>query len=206
MTSKRLVTTAHHEAGHAVLFAALTESLPHEVSIVPDDRTLGRAGYRGFVPPHELVQICLAGYAAEELHTLRQPRCLNRDVSTAVFMHLNPVPSEADPFGSSSRLKEQDWSKAVSQVIMMSTLIEHEAIKSTTLRFYHLTKEALTSVWPAVERVAKTLLERKAISGEELQGILAEYNLFLPVFEAQNKHGAWINALLKSKWGLPTES
>lgn len=58
--------TAYHEAGHAVLSAAINDA-PHIVSIRPHGDTLGRTGQKMFARPQVLVQVHLAGVAAEHI-------------------------------------------------------------------------------------------------------------------------------------------
>jgi hypothetical protein len=60
--------TAYHEAGHAVLSAAINDT-PHHVSIRADRGTLGRSAQGMAVRPTSLAQVYLAGFAAEHLLT-----------------------------------------------------------------------------------------------------------------------------------------
>lgn len=60
--------TAHHEAGHAVLSAAIND-MPLHASIRAAHRTLGRTAQRMFARPTSLAQLYLAGFAAEHLRT-----------------------------------------------------------------------------------------------------------------------------------------
>ncbi len=64
--------TAFHEAGHAVLSAALA-STPEYVTIRPDGQTLGRSRARMPVRPTFRAQVHLAGFAAEHVVTRRRP-------------------------------------------------------------------------------------------------------------------------------------
>ena len=65
--------TAYHEAGHAVLSAAINDR-PRHVSIREAHGTLGRSGQLMFARVTSLVQVYLAGFAAEHILTKRRPR------------------------------------------------------------------------------------------------------------------------------------
>jgi hypothetical protein len=85
---------AYHEAGHAVLSAAIANK-PRHVSIRPEGTTLGRSGARASVYPTSRVQIDLAGLAAEHLLTGRRPRQLDQDVGFSLIARLDPALREA---------------------------------------------------------------------------------------------------------------
>src|SRR5688572_7518420 len=70
MNRRRL---AYHEAGHAVLSAAINDA-PHFVSIRPTGQSLGRMRRRTDAGPAAMVQVHLAGYAAESILTGRSCR------------------------------------------------------------------------------------------------------------------------------------
>ena len=79
--------TAYHEAGHAVLSAAINDT-PELVSIREEHATLGRTRQRMFARPTLLVQVHLAGFAAEHLHTGRRSRQLDQEVGFAIVARL----------------------------------------------------------------------------------------------------------------------
>src|ERR1700677_271282 len=76
--------TAYHEAGHAVLSAAINDR-PEHVSIRGHDGTLGRTTQKMLVRPTSLAQVYLAGFAAEHLLTGRRPRGFDIEVDS-VFL------------------------------------------------------------------------------------------------------------------------
>lgn len=82
--------TAFHEAGHAVLSAAIDDK-PHDVSIRGEHGTLGRSGQKMFARPTSLAQVYLAGFAAEHLLTGRRPRQYNIETGLAILAHTDPA-------------------------------------------------------------------------------------------------------------------
>ena len=68
---------AHHEAGHAVLSAAINDA-PHHVGIVGDEHTQGHSSQRMIGRPSSLAQVYLAGFAAEHILTGRRARQLDQ--------------------------------------------------------------------------------------------------------------------------------
>ena len=81
--------TAHHEAGHAVLSAAINDR-PERVSVRGEGGTLGRSAQKMLGRPTSLVQVYLAGFAAEHLLTGRRPRGFDVEVGLGVLAHLDP--------------------------------------------------------------------------------------------------------------------
>jgi hypothetical protein len=93
--------TAFHEAGHAVLSAAITNP-PEHVTIKANGHTLGRSGARMSARPTARVQVHLAGFAAEHLLTGRRPRQLDPEIGFSLLARLDPAVGEAYA-GSESR-------------------------------------------------------------------------------------------------------
>src|ERR1700722_6203629 len=98
--------TAYHEAGHAVLSAAIND-MPHHVSIRGEHGTLGRSGQKMLAQPSSLAQIYLAGFAAEHIATGRRPRQYDIETGLAIVGHTDPALTEtfdgverADGFGA----------------------------------------------------------------------------------------------------------
>src|SRR5580698_6858563 len=81
--------TAHHEAGHAVLSAAINDR-PERVSVRDEGGTLGRCAQKMLVRPTSLAQVYLAGFAAEHLLTGRRPRSFDVEVGLGLLAHLDP--------------------------------------------------------------------------------------------------------------------
>jgi len=56
-------------------------------------------------------------------------------------------------------------------------------------RLYEITLESLRTVWPAVQAVAKALLEREELERDGLDAAIGGVDIYLPVFEIQERHG-----------------
>src|SRR5581483_6611910 len=80
---------AYHEAGHAVLSAAMGGRLKH-VSIRGAHGTLGRTAQRKLARPADLARAYLAGFAAEHLLTGRRPRQYDAETGLGILAHTDP--------------------------------------------------------------------------------------------------------------------
>lgn len=78
--------TAYHEAGHALLSAAINDK-PHHVSIRTAHGTLGRTTQKMSARPTCLAQVYLAGFAAENIATGCRPRQYRIETGLAILAH-----------------------------------------------------------------------------------------------------------------------
>src|SRR5258706_2218423 len=150
--------TAYHEAGHAVLGAALFET-PHHVSIRADAHTLGRS--RAAMPPKPTLraQIHLAGFAAEHLLTGRRPRQLAQEVGFAIMARLDPALAAA--FAGA---EDRDGQRTVLEVSRTALFASDDALAREVDRLYDIARASLRAVWPAVTRLADALLENETLN------------------------------------------
>jgi hypothetical protein len=186
---------AYHEAGHAVLSAAIANK-PRHVSIRPEGTTLGRSGARASVRPTTRVQEDLAGFAAEHLLTGRRPRQVDEDVGFAIIARLDPEMSEAF-VGSEDR----DGYCAVQEVLGMVGFEADDEIKREVDRFYDIARESLSVVWRTVEGVAQALLRYKELDRDRLNEALGDADIHAPVIAVQLAHG-----LLKVRPSIPPQT
>jgi ATP-dependent Zn protease len=175
--------TAHHEAGHAVLGAAINDR-PERVSVRGEGGTLGRCAQRVLVRPTSLAQVYLAGFAAEHLLTGRRPRGFDVEVGLGVLAHLDP--SLVDTFEG---VEATDGYGAVEQVLRSGVREVEDEIRSEVEHLYEVARESLRAVWPSVRAVAEALLEFEELDGASLDDALGNANIFTPVFAIQNAHG-----------------
>lgn len=175
--------TAFHEAGHAVLSAAINDT-PRHVSIRADGNTLGRSGARMSARSTSLVQVHLAGFAAEHLLTKRRPRQLDQEVGFAILSHADPALRKA--FAGS---EHHDGYRAVQEVLRMGIPEDDEAIKREIDRLYEIARESLSAVWPAVKALAKALLEHEELDRAGVEKALEPFALFTSVLAVQQAHG-----------------
>jgi hypothetical protein len=178
-----LTRTAHHEAGHAVLSAAINDT-PRHVSIKPNWNTLGRSGARVSARSTSLVQVHLAGFAAEHLLTGSRPRQLDQEVGFAILSHAHLALRDA--FAGS---EHHDGCRAVQEVLRMGVPADGDEIKREVERFYEVAKRSLAAVWPAVKALAKALLEHEELDREGVEKALGPFDLFTSVLAVQRAHG-----------------
>jgi hypothetical protein len=180
---------AYHEAGHAVLSTAINDT-PHLVSIRRTGSKRGRACYQFDAPPERLIQVHLAGFAAEELLDGRpseQLRGLELDVSIATITlprlaGLRPIVDGCDQF------------LAVQEALKMGVELRNESIREKFEFFYQVAKTSLQAVWPAVGAVARALLKRSELDRTGFFKAVGKYGLDGPVSAVQEKYGLRGNA------------
>jgi len=185
--------TAFHEAGHAVLNSAIND-MPALVSIRARGVQLGRTEQRMFARPSSLAQVYLAGFAAEHLLTGRRSRHLGEEVGFGILAQSYPAVHDA--------LTEdglRDGHAAVIQLLRMGVKADDDAIKLEVERFYDITRKSLAAVWPAVEAVARELLEHEELSREALEELIGPFAIYVPVVEVQRAQGLLLG--LRSKEG-----
>ena len=175
--------TAWHEAGHTVISSAIND-MPDLVSIRTEGVSFGRNSMKMFARPSSLTQVYLAGFAAEHILTGRRSRHLGEEVAFAILAESNPAFREA--FMEDGR---RDGHGAVQQLLRMGVPADDEEIKREVERFYDITRESLTVVWPAVEAVAHALLKQKELSRGDLEEILGPFGIYVPVVLVQRAHG-----------------
>ena len=177
------VRVAYHEAGHAVLSAAIHET-PRHMSVRADGHTLGRSRLRPHAPPSTIALIALAGYAAEHLLTGRRPRSLDREVGFAILAHFDPELRAA--FGKSESL---DGTLALRATLAAGCRETPGELRKQMNRLYDVAREALATVWSAVSVIATALLKRQELEHDDFDTLLAGVDLFGPVYEVQRRHG-----------------
>jgi hypothetical protein len=178
--------TAHHEAGHAVLSAAINDA-PHFVSIRPRGGTLGRSGQRMFARPTSLVQVHVAGFAAEHLLTRRRPRQFDQELGMALMSVLDPTLCDTFP-----NVKTCDGYMAVREVLKVAVLGADE-IRHEVDRLYEIARESLATVWPAVAGVARALLRHEELDRAGLDAAIGDVDIYGPVVAVQRAHGLMLS-------------
>jgi ATP-dependent Zn protease len=158
--------TAYHEAGHAVLGAAL-DGLPHHVSIREDRRTAGRTEQRLAVGPASRAQIYLAGFAAEHLLTGRRPRQLDAELGLGVLAWLDPELASAF-----EGIEASDGYRAVREVLRTGVRENEGEIRREVERLYEVARGSLSAVWSATSGMASALLEMGELDRSQVERIL----------------------------------
>jgi ATP-dependent Zn protease len=175
--------TAFHEAGHAVMSAAIANP-PVHVTIKPDAQTLGRSGARMSARSSSRIQVHLAGYAAE--HVL--PRASSAPVRSGCRVRGGRArrPRVA---GRIRGAADRDGHRAVQTVLAMGAAETDDEIRREVDRLYEIARESLSAVWPAVEAVAKALLKHEELDRDGLDEAIAAADIYVPVVAVQRAHG-----------------
>jgi hypothetical protein len=175
--------TAFHEAGHAVLSAAINDK-PHHVSIRSAHGTLGRTGQKMFAQPTSLAQVYLAGFAAEHILTGRRPRQYNIETGLAILAHTDPT-----LISTFEGIEVSDGYGAVLHLLRTGVRPAEAELRREVDRFYEITRESVSAVWPAVKAVAGALLVHEELDREALDEVMGDAAIYLPVFTVQRAHG-----------------
>lgn len=177
------IVLAHHEAGHAVLSAAINDA-PHQVSILADDGTHGRTTQRMIARPSSLAQVYLAGFAAEHIVTGRRARQLDQEIGFSILGRSDPGLMKA--FDGA---EQRDGHRAVGEVLRFVQARTDDEILLEINRLYDAARESLGSVWPAVQRVADALVKTETLSRDELFEAIGGDDTCSPVFAVQAAYG-----------------
>ncbi|MGQ9687430.1 MAG: ATP-dependent zinc metalloprotease FtsH [Desulfobaccales bacterium] len=194
MNPKEKEIVAYHESGHALVAEALQPNVDpvHRVSIIP--RGIGSLGYTMQLPTEDRylmtkteledrMTVMLGGRVAEEIHFGEISTGAHNDLYRATDIARSMVRE----YGMSEKLgpltfererrplfletimppSGKDYSEATAQEIdrEVSALVE---------RAYSRAKDILTAKRDVLERVAKVLLEKEVLEGEELRRLLNE--------------------------------
>ena len=193
-SKKEKEITAYHEAGHALVAASLKGSDPvHKISIV----SRGRAGgYTLKLPIEEIylrtksqflidLAVMIGGYASEEI--------IFNDLSTGASNDLQNASSLArklvTKYGMSKKLGPMTFGKAEELVFLgreisaEKTYSEEAAkeidkeIRSFIKQAYETAKKIISSRRSALEKIAKTLMEKETLEREEFDKLIKSFKL-----------------------------
>ncbi|MEZ4383173.1 MAG: ATP-dependent zinc metalloprotease FtsH [Nannocystaceae bacterium] len=193
ISEKERWTTAWHEAGHTLVAMMLpSEHVDpiHKVTIIPRGRALGVTQQlpeedRYSLDRHHAeaqIAILMGGRLAEELaldgqkttgasNDIERATNLARKMITEWGMsdELGPVAyvkAESQPFLGRDIQGAPTYSEATAQAI-------DKAVSETVLRQYERAKDILTTHFEALERVAKSLVEREVLTVTEVRDVIA---------------------------------
>lgn len=172
---------AHHEAGHAVLSASISDT-PRLVSIVAKEGSLGRARYQMLARPQVLIQVHLAGFAAEHILKGAQPEQFVTGLGVCTAALVYKLHDSLGMAGSDEQL-------AIEEAVKMGTAVEEGAIKAAVTQFYNISRESIISVWPAVQAVAKVLLKHGELDRDGFSEAIGSFDIYKPVRAVQLAHG-----------------
>jgi cell division protease FtsH len=195
MNPREKEIVAYHESGHALVAEALAPNVDpvHRVSIIP--RGIGALGYTMQLPTEDRylmtkteledrMAVMLGGRAAEELHFAEISTGAHNDLYRATDIARSMVRE----YGMSEKLgpltfererrplfleglaptAPRDYSEATAQEI-------DAEVKALVDRAHQRAMELLAAKRDVLERVAKMLLEKEVLEGDELRQLLNEH-------------------------------
>lgn len=190
VTEKDLMITAYHEAGHAILSASLENCDPvHEVSIIPRGMA---GGYTMTIAKEESnyvtkgkllddITMAMGGRVAESIIFKDVTTGATQDLKVATDMarrivveygmsdEIGPVYLAGDP----EIFVGKDFGHEKSYSDQLSAQIDEEK-KKILEASYNRALDILTSKITKLHKVAKTLVEKEKIDGQEFMQIMSE--------------------------------
>ncbi|OGP71221.1 MAG: cell division protein FtsH [Deltaproteobacteria bacterium RBG_13_58_19] len=193
MNPREKEIVAYHETGHALVAEALPSVDPvHRVSIIP--RGIGSLGYTMQLPTEDRylmtrseledrMAVMLGGRVAEELHFQEISTGAQNDLYRATDIARSMVRE----YGMSERLGPMTFERERRPLFMDTVLppsgkdyseataqeIDRE-VSALVDKAYHRAKEILDSQQDTLEKVAKALLEKEVLEGDDLRRLLNE--------------------------------
>ncbi|MBZ0157849.1 MAG: ATP-dependent zinc metalloprotease FtsH [Alphaproteobacteria bacterium] len=188
--------TAYHEAGHA-LVAKLTPGTDpiHKVSIIPRGRALGVTQQLPIDDRYtyskeyleKALNVLLGGRAAEELALNHMTTGAGNDIERATELARKMVTE----WGMSDKLGPLTFGKKDEQIFLGREIAKHkdysektaedidEEIRSIVTNAYHRAKRLLKDNYHLLEALAKALLEKETVDGQDIDNLIAESNAAL---------------------------
>ncbi len=125
--------------------------------------------------PELLVQVHLAGYAAEGILAGKRSKDAERRIGLACISVGHSIPELSEGHEGT------DEHRAIGELVKMGIAIESETLRLEIDRYLGIAKESLVAVWPSVTAVAKALVKHGEIDREEF--LVVPENLSAPVPE-----------------------
>jgi cell division protease FtsH len=190
MTEDEKRNTAYHEGGHALVAALLPDADPlHKVTIIPRGRALGVTMQLPTEDKYShtkeylesMVTVMMGGRIAEELFLGHMTTGAGNDIEKATdiarkmvcewgMSDLGPLTFgkvEGEIFLGRDFGRTQDYSEQTANEI-------DAEVKKIVKREYERAKKLITDNTKVMHRLARTLLEKEVLDGEEVLQIIAE--------------------------------
>lgn len=184
MDEKELQVTAHHEAGHAFIAYISPQSDPiHKITIIPRGNALGmvvRLPERDkfSITRTELIsriKICMGGRAAEEIFFGEEnvTTGASNDIEKASDIAKKMVMKwgMSDKLGVQSFFNSQHYDDESDKISPKTRETMDDEIKELLNRLYNEVKQLIIDNKDKVERLAKVVLERETLTGEEVKQV-----------------------------------
>lgn len=200
---------AYHEAGHAIVAMAVPNADPvNKVSIIP--RGIGALGYTQQMPTEDRylltrqelidrISVLLGGRVAEELvfgdistgamNDLQRATDIVKRMITEYGMseRLGPLTFRREPRSlflhtetAPSFFGERDFSEKTAEMI-------DEEMKATVEAIHNRTRDILQKSREWLDRMAKELLEKEVLEGEDLEKFTSEFKAFWKTVSDEEK-------------------
>jgi cell division protease FtsH len=186
MSERERVTCAYHEAGHAVVAAMLPEADPlHKVTIIPRGRALGvtmqlpeadrYTHSRGYIEAQ--IAILMGGRVAEELFLRQMTSGASNDIERATELARKMVceigmsPLGPVHYRRPSSAWDNDSRAAGFSEETARRVDDH--IRELVMKGYETARQIIERQRPALEALAKELLEVESVDADRLKSILA---------------------------------
>src|SRR3954467_343275 len=190
MPEEERITTAYHEAGHAVVAYTLPRADPiHKVTIIPRGRALGVTFFLpekdryGLDRDQMLAQIAVSfgGRVAEELFLNQKTTGARQDFESATNIARDMVTR----YGMSDELGPMVYGENDGEVFLGRAVTTHKNVSEATMQKvdseirriidqqYRVARNLIEQNRDKVEVMAKTLLEWETIDSEQIGDIMA---------------------------------
>jgi cell division protease FtsH len=190
MTEEEKKNTAYHEGGHALVAALLPDADPvHKVTIIPRGRALGLTMQLPAEDKYShtkeyleaMITVMMGGRIAEEKFLGHMTTGAGNDIERATDMarkmvcewgmsHMGPLTfgrPEQEIFLGRDFGRTQDYSESTANQI-------DAEVKRIVTSAYDSAKKLIDDNEKAMHRIARTLLEKEVLDGDEVLQIIAE--------------------------------
>ncbi len=189
MPEDERITTAYHEAGHAVVAYTLPKADPvHKVTIIPRGRALGltwmlpEQDRHGKDREHLLqdISVSLGGRIAEEVFLGQMTTGASSDFQNATTLARRMVTE----WGMSDALGPMVYGENEGEVFLGRSVTTHKNMSEATMQKvdaelrriidqqYHVARKIIEENRAKVEKMAKTLLEWETMDSDQLKDIM----------------------------------
>jgi cell division protease FtsH len=189
ISDKEKRSTAYHEAGHTLVAKMIPGADPiHKVTIIPRGRALGVTQQLPIDERHtypkeylsDRLAILLGGRVTEELVLDELTTGAGNDIERATELARKMVCE----WGMSEEMGPLTFGKKEEQIFLGREIAQHrdysentaikidEEVKKLVTEAYERSRKIITENMDTLERLAKALLEREVLDGEEINAVI----------------------------------
>ena len=178
---RELEIVAYHEAGHAVATKLYTEDAVTKVTIIASTSGAGGVTFRN---PQEmglysknyirnLIKVMYAGRVAENIFLANDDE-ITTGASNDIEQATNLIKGYLSVYGMNDKIGLINTQVLLGNTIQTSDVVLDEASK-LSVELFEDAKKDLTVMFPCIEEIAKTLLEKETIAEAEVDAIMEKY-------------------------------